>query len=459
MQLNLQAIAEAVSGSLMGISAEEAQRMAFSRISINTRTLQAGDVYIAIQGQVYDGHDFVAQAEQAGAKAIIAHKTVLTHLPVVLVKDTHQALGELASYWRRLLNPKMLGVTGSNGKTTVKEMLAAILAVNAPALFTQGNLNNDIGVPLTLLQLQSQHQYAVIEMGANHAGEIAYTSQCAGADVAVITNVGDAHLEGFGSRAGIAKAKGEIIETLKASGTVILNRDDAFYDYWLQLAGPRKRVSFGLTAAADVRASHVRTTVVNHAFQTQFTLESPAGHMDIELNLAGQHNVANALAASAAVMAMGIPLSQIKTGLAQLKPVKGRLQPVVSQQGNIVIDDSYNANPSSLNAALAVLRDCPGEHWLALGAFGEMGPDSEAIHRDLAQHIKAFGITRVFATGEFTQATVAAFGAGAEYFPAQEDLIAALDKALRPGVSLLVKGSRSQKMESVVLALINSSEK
>ncbi|MFI3136474.1 MAG: UDP-N-acetylmuramoyl-tripeptide--D-alanyl-D-alanine ligase [Methylococcaceae bacterium] len=452
MTMSLDSIAALLSGELHGAAAN----VAVAGFSINTRTLQAGDVYIAIKGHVFDGHDFIEQAVQAGAKAVIVQRHVSTTIPSVIVNDTHQALAQLATAKRQQASALVVGVTGSNGKTTAKEMLAAILGVNAAVLYTQGNLNNDIGVPLTLLRLQDEHHYAVIEMGANHAGEIAYTSACAKPDVVLITNVGDAHLEGFGSAEGVAQAKGEIIETLKADGVAVLNQDDRFYNYWKTLAGTRKSISFGISTRADFRAEAIRTEVVDNAFSTRFTLVTPLGDLPITLNLAGQHNVLNALAASAATSALGIELTQIQQGLASLQPVKGRLHPQVGQQGNILIDDTYNANPSSLKAALEVLMGCNGEHWLALGAFGELGANSLAIHADMADMIKSCGVTRLFATGSDTQATVDAFGFGAQYFTAQNDLIVALNQALTPNVTLLIKGSRSQRMENVVAALMNS---
>lgn len=459
MKFSLNAMAAVLNGKLYANSAAVGDDLSFSDFSINTRTLKAGDVYIAIKGQVFDGHDFVEQAVQAGAKAIIVQREVTTTVPSIVVKDTHLALAQLATARRQQSKALVVGVTGSNGKTTVKEMLAAVLGVSTPVLYTQGNLNNDIGVPLTLLRLQDEHRYAVIEMGANHAGEIAYTSSCAKADVVLITNVGDAHLEGFGSLEGVASAKGEIIATLKDDGIAILNRDDQFYDYWKTLAGTRKTNSFGLNATADFCAEAISNKVIDYQFKSQFELITPQGSLPISLNLAGTHNVLNAVAASAAAVALGIDLEQIQQGLSSLQPVKGRLQPLVGQLGNILIDDTYNANPSSLKVALDVLKGCSGEPWLALGAFGELGANSLNIHADMAALIKSLGVTRLFATGTDAKATVEAFGAGAEYFAIQEDLINSLNQALTSNVTLLIKGSRAQHMENVVAALINTTGK
>jgi len=446
----------AVNGKLVG------NDVAFSSVSIDTRALQPGQLYIAIKGKNFDGNEFITQAEQAGAGAAIVHAGFPCHVPHVIVEDTHAALGKLAGAWRdkhkasQNGQPAVIGMTGSNGKTTVKEMVAAILAVNATVLSTKGNLNNDIGVPLTLLRLTEAHRYAVIEMGANHIGEIAYTSQYVKADAVIITNVSAAHIEGFGSLDGVAKAKGEIIETLKADGVAVINRDDAYFDYWKNVAGERKVVSFGLSKLADVTASNIKTTVINNEFFTTFSMTTPAGNIEGSLKLAGQHNVVNALAATAACLALGISLSQIQQGLATLKPVTGRLQPLVSRLGNRVIDDTYNANPASLKAGLDVLTGLEGEPWLVLGAFGELGETSPDIHSELGHIIKDKGVAKLLAVGSDTSHTVKSFGQGARFFQNQDELIATLKQELTGKETILVKGSRSQRMENVVAALVDN---
>jgi len=450
MQLLLSEIAECVGGRLTGADA------AVGSVSIDTRTLQPGQLYVAIKGDRFDGNDFVALAAQAGAVAAIVHDGVATELPTVRVADTRLALAELAGCWRRRCPAKVVGVTGSNGKTTVKEMLAAILGVAGEVLFTQGNLNNDIGVPLTLLRLDLRHRYAVIEMGANHAGEIAYTSRYAQADVVVLNNAGPAHIEGFGSIDGVAKAKGEIIETLGAEGAAILNRDDPYFAYWQAVAGGRKMLSFGLDPNADVRAEAIQGHVSGQGFRTLFRLQTRAGDIDLALPLAGRHNVRNALAASAAALALGLELRQIAEGLARVQPVQGRLRPLPGKHGNLVIDDTYNGNAASLQAGLAVLRDLPGTPWLALGAFGELGPDSPKLHHRMGETIKAYGVRRLFAFGDDCRHTVQAFGSGAEFFASQEALITALTQQLTGQETLLVKGSRARRMENVVAALVDN---
>ena len=456
MKMLLSACAEVVNGKLIGSD------VAVNSVSIDTRVIKPGQLYIAVKGQNFDGNEFVDQAQEAGAVAAIVHAGVETSLPHIVVDDTRLALAQIAGAWRNKLSQgdnsllSVVGVTGSNGKTTVKEMVAAILFVNAPVLFTQGNLNNDIGVPLTLLRLDESHRYAVIEMGANHAKEIAYTSRFAQADVVIITNAGAAHLEGFGSVEGVAKAKGEIIETLKVDGYAVINRDDSYFDYWQSAAGERAFVSFGLSESADVTATHINTGISHNKFLTTFKLVTSSGVIDINLGLAGRHNILNALAASAATLTLGVNLEQIKQGLESLAPVTGRLQRLVGSLGNIIIDDTYNANSSSLKVALNVLNQLPGKLWLVLGAFGELGIESAKIHSAMAADIKLSGVERIFAVGADAKHTVEAFGAGATFFENQADLIAALKQELTGNESILIKGSRAQRMENVAAALVEN---
>ncbi|OQW73344.1 MAG: UDP-N-acetylmuramoylalanyl-D-glutamate--2,6-diaminopimelate ligase [Proteobacteria bacterium ST_bin11] len=450
MKLQLSEIAQAVNGKLIG-----EDRLILST-GIDTRTLPAGALYIAIKGKHFDGHSFIENAEQAGAAALLIEQAAPSGLPQIIVADTHLALAELAGYWRKRLPVKVAGVTGSNGKTTVKEMIAAIFATQGPTLSTQGNLNNDIGVPLTLLKLDDSHRYAVIEMGANHLGEIAYTSHYAQAEVSVITNIGAAHIEGFGSIEGVAKTKGEIVESLNENGIAVLNRDDAFYDFLAKVASNRRIVSFGFNPAAEVTALNIESVLEPQGFATCFDLKTATDSLPIKLHLAGGHNVKNALAAAAVAMQFGISLAHIKQALEQLQPVTGRMQPLVGRKGNIVIDDTYNANPSSLKAALDVLTTSGNEAWLALGAFGELGPDSPAIHREMGELIKAKAVKRLFATGALAKHTVEAFGDGGQFFDNQEQLIDTLTQAVTGKETLLVKGSRAQKMENVVAAMVNN---
>ena len=454
LKMLLSEIATHVNGDLSG------KDLKVSSVSIDTRTLTEGDLYIAINGQVFDGHVFIDKAEQAGACAVLVEKKIDTKLPQIRVKDTHKALAELAAAWKNQAKVKTIAVTGSNGKTTVKEMIAAILEINSSVLFTKGNLNNDIGVPLTLLKLNQQHQYAVIEMGANHAGEIEYSSHYTQPDVAVISNVGAAHIEGFGSLEGVARAKGEIIQSLSSEGVAILNRDDEFYTLWLEMAKDRKVVSFGMNKAADIKAEDIVSGLQNNEFVTRFKLITATnGEIEIQLKLAGQHNVTNALAAAASCMQMGIGLQQIKQGLEKLKPVTGRLQPLVGEQGSLVVDDTYNANPASVKVALDVLLQCDGVPWVVLGALGEMGADSLEIHKELGELIKSMNVVRLLTIGSDAESTSHIFGRGATFFTSQEALIATLKQEIKGNESILIKGSRAQKMENVVAALVTNFRK
>lgn len=449
IDMTLDEINEILQGNKVGTQAM------ITGVSIDTRTLSADDLYIAISGEQFDGHDFITQAEQNGAVALVVTKQVTTDLPQIIVQNTHLALAELAGAVRNKLQLKVCAITGSNGKTTVKEMIAAILAVSYQVLFTLGNLNNDIGVPLTLLRLNKQHQFAVIEMGANHSGEIANTSHYAKPDVAIITNVGAAHIEGFGSVEGVAQAKAEIIASLADDGVAVLNADDDFFTAWCAIAEPRKVLSFGLASKADVRAEKIITEMRGKQFKTCFELVAGSESIPVSLALAGEHNVKNALAASAACIALGVKLAQIQAGLEQVKAVKGRLQLFESESGIKVINDTYNANPASLTVALDVLQQCQGEHWLALGAFGELGDDSGKMHREMGELIKKSGVQRLFATGKMAENTVQAFGEGAVYYAAKDDLIDVLTNEITTEQILLVKGSRVQKMEVVVNALLS----
>ncbi|MGZ8164538.1 MAG: UDP-N-acetylmuramoyl-tripeptide--D-alanyl-D-alanine ligase [Methylobacter sp.] len=450
MNMKLSEIAECVQGQLVG------EDDVITSVSIDTRTIKPGQLYIGIKGKNFDGNEFVREAEQAGATAAIVNKGFAAAMSYIIVDDTHLALAELAGEWRKKMPVSIVGITGSNGKTTVKEMVAAILGINDNVLFTQGNLNNDMGVPLTLLRINEQHRYAVIEMGANHPGEIQYTSTYAQADVVVITNVGPAHIEGFGSVDGVARAKGEIIQTLKEHGIAILYRDDDYFSYWKSVAGIRKIMSFGLNDGADVTARSIKTEIRNNQFATTFELVTAQGSLAVKLKLAGRHNVINALTATAACLALDIELEQIKQGLESVIPVTGRLQPLVSRLGNIVIDDTYNANSASLKAGLDVLANCEGEPWLVLGAFGELGPESLKIHEEIGELIKSRGIVRLLAIGSDARNTVKSFGQGATFFETQQNLIEVLKQELKGDETILIKGSRAQRMENVAAALVEN---
>ncbi len=370
--------------------------------------------------------------------------------------DTRLALGRLASACRAELAIPVLAVTGSNGKTTVKEMLAAILARRGAVLATRGNLNNDIGVPLTLLRLRPEHRYAVIEMGANHPGEIAYVAGLTAPTVALVTNAGPAHLEGFGSLAGVARAKGEVYQKLATGGVAVINADDPYAGLWRELAADHHQISFGLRADADVHtpAESIQLHIHNSSIVMHFVMQTPDGALQLALPLPGRHNVMNALAASAAALAAGAHLDDIKEGLEAMTPVAGRLNMRIGLRGAHVLDDTYNANPASLRAGLDVLAACAGEKWLVLGDMGELGSDTADLHVQAGRQARAAGIDRLFTIGVQSRGAAQAFGAAA-HFDSPEALITALRDALHAGVSVLVKGSRFMHMERIVEALLN----
>lgn len=443
MNLYASEIAALVGGRLVG------NDTAVQGVGTDTRSLASSALFVALRGERFDGHEFVRRAASLGAVAALVDRQADVPLAQIVVADTLTALQRLAAAWRLRCPARVFAVTGSNGKTTVKEMLSAILRQGASALATRGNLNNHIGVPLTLLELESSHDYAVIELGANHPGEIALLTRLVRPNAGVITNAADAHLQGFGSREGVARAKGELFADLAADGNAVINADDHFAPLWAELAGDRRQVTFGMAHDADVRA---RAIEYDGAL-TRFRLVTPDGEAAVELPLAGRHNVANALAAAAASWSMNLPLPAIAAGLGETAPVAGRLQRRITKSGAVLIDDSYNANPSSLAAALEVLV-AEGEcGWLVLGDMGELGEGAEAAHAEAGRAARKAGVGRLFAVGELSAAAVHAFGEGARHFPDRDALIAALLEDLCPGVTLLVKGSRAAAMEQVVAAL------
>ncbi len=427
--------------------------VAINGVSTDTRTLRPGQLFVALHGPHFDGHDYIAQAIEKGAVACLVDRQVDVMVPLMMVEDTRLALGKLAKVWRQKLAVPLVAVTGSNGKTTVKEMLAAIFACETPVLATRGNLNNDIGLPLTLLQLHAGHQRAVVEMGANHPGEIAYLTEIAVPDVGVITNAGAAHLEGFGSLEGVARAKGELFAGLPADGVAVINADDPFASLWREIAAARRVVTFGLKEGADVSADWQAGEN-----GSQMKVRTPQGEFDIQLPLLGEHNVLNALAAIAAAQAAGATCQAIRDGLNTMQAVPGRLQLKRGLRGSRIIDDTYNANPTSLTAALKVLRDFPGEHLLALGDMGELGAEAEALHTAAGRQAREGGVDRLYTIGRMAAAAARAFGEAAMPFDVQDAAIDAIQKDLNNDTTLLVKGSRLSHMERVVNALVNGQE-
>lgn len=416
-------------------------------VSTDTRSLQAGQLFVALHGPNFDGHNYLVEAKAKGAAACMVEKPV-ANCPALIVGDTRIALGKLAKAWRRNFAMPLVAVTGSNGKTTVKEMLASIFAQQGNVLATRGNLNNDIGVPLTLLSLDSSHSSAVIEMGANHAGEIAYLTALTKPNVAVITNAASAHLEGFGTLEGVASAKGEIFQGLKDDGTAIINADDEFASLWRELAKDKKVLSFGLQNPADITA---RWQAGDRGSQIHVT--TPQGKVKLHLALLGEHNVMNALAAIAAAQAAGFSLKTIKAGLEAMQSVAGRLQLKVGIHGSRIIDDTYNANPASLAAAIEVLAGFKGKHILVLGDMGELGDEAKALHAEAGRFARAHGVDALYTVGPMAAAAADAFGEGAQQCDSHEAASKALQQELAEDVTVLVKGSRLSQMERVVQIL------
>lgn len=420
-------------------------------VTSDTRKITPGCLFVALKGERFDAHDFAEQAKAAGAGALLVSRKLDIDLPQVVVKDTRLAFGELAAWVRQQVPTRIVALTGSSGKTSVKEMTAAILSQCGNTLYTAGNLNNDIGVPMTLLRLTPAYEYAVIELGANHQGEIAWTVDLTRPEAALVNNLAAAHLEGFGSLEGVAKAKGEIYTGLPLNGIAIMNADNNDWLNWKSVIGDRKTWRFSPNAAnSDFTATNIHVT--SHG--TEFTLQTPTGDVDVLLPLPGRHNIANALAASALAMAVGAPLSAIKTGLANLTAVPGRLFPIQLAENKLLLDDSYNANVGSMTAAVQVLSEMPGYRVLVVGDMAELGDESEACHIQVGEAAKASGIDSVLSAGHLSQAISQASGVG-EHFADKATLIARL-KALveeQQIVTVLVKGSRSAAMEEVVHAL------
>lgn len=443
--MKLSQIAMHLGAELVGLDADVAS------FSTDTRTLRAGDLFIALSGPNFDGNQFVARAAEAGAAAaLVSRVDPAAGIPQLLVPDTFVALGRLARAWREQFTLTRVAMTGSAGKTTTKEMVASIFAGMGPTLATLGNKNNEIGVPLTLLRLTGEHRYGVFELGANHRGEIAYTSGLVQPHAAVITNVGTAHLEGFGSRRGIAEAKGEIYGGLLPDGVAVINADDEFAPYWRELVGNRRRLEFSQQVPADVHATDVQAGA-NHAYG--FVLHVAGASLPVQLQLLGHHNVGNALAAAALAHACGVPLAQIAAGLAATAPVAGRLVSHDLGGGRVVIDDTYNANPSAVKAAIDLLAGLPGRRVLVLGDMGELGEATESGHHEVGEYARMKKIDALYAVGQYSGFTAGSFGAEARRFDDKQQLIEELEKELEGVVTLLVKGSRSARMEQVVDAL------
>jgi UDP-N-acetylmuramoyl-tripeptide--D-alanyl-D-alanine ligase len=428
------------------------QDVKFSGVEIDSRKVSPGSLFVALAGAHHDGHDHLDEAQSRGAAAAFVARHVSASLPLLIAEDTVSALGRLAAAWRQQFQVPVIAVLGSNGKTTVKELITAILRQKEgdAVLATQGNQNNALGVPLTLFRLGSQHRAAILELGANGYGEIAPLGEMAKPDVAVITNAGLDHLAGFGGCEGAARANGEVFSAMNDNGIAVLNGDDECLAIWRQQANDRLCIHFGFKSGADVRGNWQPRLDGG-----DLTIESPWGRIQTRLHLMGSHNALNALAAAAACLALDIEPEKIATGLASLQPVAGRLQSRSGIGGARIIDDTYNANPSSLAAALDTLAAMPGKKLLVLGDMAELGDEADAWHGWAGQFARAAGVVALFAVGNLARHAAESFGEGAHHLTDSQSLVRALLPRLRPDVNVLVKGSRCMAMERIVAELLH----
>ena len=443
----LRALAEALDGQLVGNDRH------YDAVCTDSRRLEPGGLIVARRGERFDGHRFVSQAAAQGAAGALVEYTVDSGVPQICVADARRALGRLAYLWRQRFPVPVVAVTGSNGKTTVKEMTATILREDGPVLATLGNLNNEIGLPLTLVGLRPEHHAAVVEMGANHAGEIADLTAIASPDVGVITNAGPAHLEGFGTVEGVARGKGELYAGLADEATAVLNQDDPFAGLWHELIEPRRCVSFGLAPGAQFCASEIHQSLRGEQPLLAFRLSSPLGEHTVELGMAGRHNVGNALAAAAAAWAAGAEARSILAGLQRTGPVAGRLQLRPGVRGTRLLDDTYNANPASLSSALEYLLELDGPCWMVLGDMLELGEGASEWHGQIGGEARRLGVERLYAMGQMSRHAADAVGPGARWCGELADLVRAVETELPSGANLLGKGSRGMRLERVVDAL------
>ncbi len=443
MNATLRFAADAMGGAFEGAD------LPYEGVCTDTRSLSAGDLFVALKGPNFDGADYLDAAARLGAAAAVVTRRKDTDLPQIVVADTYEALGRLGSAWRDAFELEVVGLTGSNGKTTLKELISGILSRVGSTLATEGNFNNHIGVPLMLSRIRPEHRFAVIEMGANHAGEIAYLTSLVKPNIVALTNAGPAHLEGFGSIKGVSRAKGEILSGSPRPRVAVLNADDQYFDYWCGLASDIEVLSFGLNPAAKVTARRIELA----ADGSDFELVTPGGTVDVRLGLTGEHNVRNACAAAAVALGLGVDVEDIAAGLGSVDAVGGRLAAVEGRNGLRLFDDSYNANPSSVVAAAAFLASLEGPHCFVLGDMGELGADEAEIHARCGRDIRAAGVDTLYTLGELSRHAASGFGSGAQSFDTLDALVAALDERLIAGTAVLVKGSRFMAMERVVAAL------
>lgn len=482
--LSLKEIAAAVDGQLICALADakaesvDVEKVQVTSVSSDSRQITAGQLFIALKGPNFDAHRFIEQVASMGAVAAIVDHKVESNLPQIVVESTHSALGQLGAYVKAKVAPKTVGITGSSGKTTVKEMTAAILSQKGKVLATRGNFNNDIGVPLTLLNLEQDDEYAVIELGANHLGEIAYTTSLVKPDVAVINNIAAAHLEGFGDLVGVARAKGEIFEGLGESGVALYNQDTEYAEHWQWRLIDKQVHTFSCLEKAYCYSTNPRLDVNGCP---KFTLHTPQGDADIQLPIPGMHNICNAVAAASIALQFGVSVQEIKSGLATMTEVKGRLNIKALSPNLRLIDDSYNANVESTKAAIDLLASYQGHNILILGDMGELGEEARNYHHEVGEHAAQAGVDALFTLGVLSQSTTEAFSAmassksatnpvsavGAKHYSSRTQLMTELvelfksleDNLQASGepkeVTILVKGSRSARMENVVSAIMN----
>jgi UDP-N-acetylmuramoyl-tripeptide--D-alanyl-D-alanine ligase len=447
MKRTLRDAAQLVGGRLVG------DDRPYGCVSTDSRTLKPGALFVALRGPNFDGSAFVQAAAAQGAIGALVERETPAPLPQIVVADTLRALQELARGWRAGFTLPIVAVAGSNGKTTAKEMTAAILSRTGLCMATRGNLNNHIGVPVTLMRLEASHHSAVIEMGANRIGDVAELMRLVQPTVGLITNAGAEHLEGFGNLDGVAQGEGETVSCLKPEGTAIINADDAYAGYWRGISGAKRILTFGVHNSADFSAKNVIQGIERGEFATRLSLISPMGERAVMLKIGGAHNVGNALAAAAAASAAGASLEDIALGLGDFRAVSGRLQLKAGPRGSWIIDDSYNANPSSVRAALEVLRSLAGVTWLVFGDMAELGESSQDSHAHIGSYARDCGIKRLFAMGPLSSRAVETFGSGGEWFADADSLTRRLQAELAPGVTVLIKGSRINRLERVVQAL------
>lgn len=447
-RLPLSLLAHWAGGELLG------DDLVIGSLTNDTRTLVPGSLYVALRGERFDGHDFAYDASMRGAAAVLVDHEVKVDVPQVVVPDTLLALARIAAGLQRDRVEKTVAITGSNGKTTVKTLVVSILQRAGVTYFNPGNRNNEIGLPLAVIDAPDDADFAVYEMGAGKPGDIAYLTDIVTPEVALVNNIAAAHLERMGSLVGVAETKGAIYEALPADGTAVINADDAFAEYFASRVPDRRILRFGLDATADLTARDIRAT----ADGSDFVLVAPHGDVAVSLHLPGRHNVRNALAAAALAMACGVSLATIADGLSAAQPVAGRQVAHTLPNGAVVIDDSYNANPGSVAAAIDALAASGDEAWLVLGDMRELGADEEALHADMGARARAAGLRRLYTLGPLSAAAAAAFGEGAHSFQDHASLAAALRADLRAGVRCLVKGSRGSAMDRIVAALLSTGE-